>query len=429
MRATYRLLLFVVALALPCLAAADWPQWRGANRDAKVAGFDAPATWPKELKQEWDVKVGDGVATPALVDERLYVHTREGSDEVVRCLDAKTGEEIWRESYEARGAEGPAASFAGPRCTPAVAEGKVVTIGARGQLACFDAETGKRLWAKDDFRAWPMFFHSASPLIVDGLVIAQLGGRDGSVVAYDLTSGEQKWKWTGAPTSYSSPMLMTVDGTKLVIGQVGDGIVAINAADGKHVWETYFPQSGGSRYKAATPIVDGDTLIFLDGPAAAVKLSKDGEKFVSKDLWKNQDSRVEYNTPVLKNGHLFGISQRGELFCVNTADGKTAWTAPLGAAPGAPPPAKEAPSKKGFGGKGRGMAGGGGGYGSVVDAGPVLFALTPSAQLVVFEPSDKEFKQLASYKVADRETHAYPIVTDKRIYVKDRDSVTLWTLD
>lgn len=427
-----RWLIVVVGLAAVSLAAADWPQWRGENRDGKVSGFKAPTTWPAELKQQWDVTVGDGVATPALVGERLYVHSREGSDEVVRCLDIGTGKEIWKDSYEARGADGPAASFAGPRCTPAVGSGKVVTIGARGQVACYEADSGKKLWSKDDFRAWPTFYHSASPVIVNDLVVAQLGGRDGSVVAYDLATGEQKWKWSGAPTTYSSPMVMTVGDEKLIIGQVADGIVAINAADGKHVWEIFF-EGGGSRYKAATPIVDGDTLIYLDGPAAALKLSKEGEKFVSKDLWRNDDSRVEYNTPVLKDGLLFGISQRGEVFCVNTKDGKTAWSKSLAPAASAAPPAKGAQDKnKGFGGKGfggKGRGGGGGGYGSVVDAGSVLFALTPSAQLVVFEPTDKEFKQLASYKVADRETHAYPIVTGNRIYVKDRDSVTLWTIE
>ena len=72
---------------------------------------------------------------------------------------------------------------------------------------------------------------------------------------------------------------------------------------------------------------------------------------------------------------------------------------------------------------------GGGGYGSIVDAGPVLLALTPSAQLIVFEPSDKEFKQLASYKVASSQTHAYPVASGNRIFIKDRDSVTLWAVE
>jgi outer membrane protein assembly factor BamB len=427
-----RLVIALIGIGTLSFAAADWPQWRGANRDGKVEGFKVPATWPKELKQSWDVVVGDGVATPALVGERLYVHTREGSEEVVRCLDAATGKEIWKKSYKVGSVNVPGGGYSGPRCTPAVGEGKVVTLGAIGQLSCYDAASGNELWSKDDFKSRPRFYTSASPLIAEGLAIAQLGGdNDGSVVGYDLTTGEQKWKWTGAPTSYASPMLMKVDGTTLVIGQVSDGIVAINAADGKHVWEMFF-EGGGSRYKAATPIITGDTLIYSDGPARAIKLAKEGEKFVSTKLWSNEDSRVEYNTPVLKGDLLFGLSGRSELFCVNTKDGKTLWKSSI-AGP-RPAPAPDGGGGNKGKGKGKGFGGGGGfggsaGYGSIVDAGSVLIALTPSAQLVVYEPSDKEFKQLASYKVADKQTHAYPIVTDNRIFVKDSDSVTLWTVE
>ena len=86
-------------LVLSCLAATittgvlaqDWPQWRGANRDAKVTGFNAPKTWPKELAQKWKVTVGLGDTTPALVGDRLYVFARQDSDEITRCLEAATG--------------------------------------------------------------------------------------------------------------------------------------------------------------------------------------------------------------------------------------------------------------------------------------------------------------------------------------------------
>src|SRR5688572_30331401 len=93
---------FAAALALggllgPRAGADDWPQWRGPNRDGRVANFKAPATWPKELKQKWKVTVGDGVATPALVGEKLYVFSREGDSEVTRCLDAASGKEVWAE--------------------------------------------------------------------------------------------------------------------------------------------------------------------------------------------------------------------------------------------------------------------------------------------------------------------------------------------
>src|SRR5437868_11136835 len=82
--------------------AADWPQWRGENRDAKVSDFKAPSTWPTELTKKWSVPVGDGAATPALVGDRLYVLSREGDGETLRCLDAATGKEIWEQAYEAQ---------------------------------------------------------------------------------------------------------------------------------------------------------------------------------------------------------------------------------------------------------------------------------------------------------------------------------------
>src|SRR6516164_2837860 len=76
--------------------AQDWPQWRGPNRDGKAPGFNAPAAWPKELARKWSVTVGDGVASPALVGDKLYVFSRQEGNEITRCLDAATGEEKWQ---------------------------------------------------------------------------------------------------------------------------------------------------------------------------------------------------------------------------------------------------------------------------------------------------------------------------------------------
>src|SRR5207302_9654786 len=128
----------------------DWPQWRGANRDGKATAFQAPKTWPKELTQKWKVTAGDGVATPALVGENLYVFSRQNGAEITRCLEASTGKQLWEDKYDALGANGPAGAFPGPRASPAVAEGKVVTYGVRGMLSCLDAKEGKVLWRKEE---------------------------------------------------------------------------------------------------------------------------------------------------------------------------------------------------------------------------------------------------------------------------------------
>jgi outer membrane protein assembly factor BamB len=190
-----------------------------------------------------------------------------------------------------------------------------------------------------------------------------------------------------------------------------------------------------------------------------MKLEKEGDKFVAKELWSNTDKGVQFNTPVLKNGMLYGLTQGNELFCINAKDGKTAWSAPFPGSntgelaagerprgerpagerregerpggerpPGDRPPGDRPPGGPPGGGRGMGR-GGAGGYGSIVDAGSVLLALTPAGQLIVFAPSDKEFKQLASYKVSETQTHAYPVASGNRIFIKDKDSVVLWTID
>jgi outer membrane protein assembly factor BamB len=468
------------ALILGCLAstmaggawAQDWPQWRGPNRDAKAAGFKAPKAWPKELKQQWKTEVGEGVATPALVGDKLFVFSRQDGNEVLRCLNAADGKEHWQDKYESLGASGPASGFSGPRSSPAVADGKVVTLGVRGMISCLEAASGKKLWRKDDFKAWPGFHPSSSPIIVDGLCVAQLGGREnGALVAYDLASGAEKWKWSGGSPSYASPALLTVGDAKLIVAQTESKLAAVNAADGKLAWEGAAAprgegggpggggggggRGGGRDYKAATPIVEGQTIISAGREVKAFKLEKESSGFVAKELWTSSDKTVSFNSPVLKNGLLYGLTGGNELFCLNAKDGKLAWSAPAGKAgegqpggggpggPGGPgaqrpeggPPGQGGPGRQGGpggprgpGGRGGGR-GGGGGYGSIVDAGTVMLALTPGSELIAFEPDDKAYKELARIKISDSQTHAYPVVSGNRIFIKDKESVTLWTVE
>src|SRR5262249_39364630 len=154
--------------------------------------------------------------------------------------------------------------------------------------------------------ATPKFYTSSSPLVAEGLCIAELGGPDnGGIVAYELASGKEKWKWTSDSPAYGSPVLMNVDGSKLIIAMAETKIVALTVADGKQVWETPFAVQGRG-YNAATPIVDGQTLIYAGSGrgVTAVKLEKKGDSVTATDLWKNADNSVMFNTPVLKNGLL-----------------------------------------------------------------------------------------------------------------------------
>jgi outer membrane protein assembly factor BamB len=245
------------------------------------------------------------------------------------------------------------------------------------------------------------------------------GGDSGAVVAFDLASGKEKWKWSGDAPAYASPVVITVGDAKLVIAETETKLAALGLTDGKLMWEIPFPVPGRG-YNAATPIVDGDKLIYAGSGrgATAVKLEKKGDAVTAQELWKNPDNSVMFDTPVLKNGLLFGLSAANDFFCVDAKDGKTVWTASS-----APATAGDAPG----GGGGRGGRGRGG-YGSIVDAGSVLLALTPSSELIAFEPNAKAYNEIARIKIAETPTHAYPVASGNRLFIKDQDAVTLWTV-
>src|SRR5262249_25430868 len=305
--------------------------------------------------QKWKTQVGEGDASPALVGDKVYTFTRQGGDEVITCLDAANGKIAWQEKYAAtappdKPAGGP---HRGPRSTPAVAEGKVCTLGVRGTVSCLDAATGKGVGRKDT-KTFPTFFTSSSPLILDGKCIVYANG----LTAYDLATGEEKWKWSGEGAPYGSPILMTVEGTKQLVTPTSSSIAGVNAADGKLLWKVPFK----AKYMSCTPVVEGQTVIYFGQGAGtvALKIEKQRNDFAAKELWKKSQSPPQYNTPVLKDGLLYGLSPSRNFYCMNAQTGDTLWT--------------DATAR--------------GQCGTILDAGGVLLALTSDMNMVAFKPSN-----------------------------------------
>jgi outer membrane protein assembly factor BamB len=395
----------LVAAGAGSVLGQDWPQWRGPDRDGIVSGFTAPGQWPDGLTQKWRVKVGFGDATPALVGDKLYVSARQGDEEVTLCLNTATGKELWKDKYTAQAVTGAASRHPGPRSSPAVAEGKVVTLGVAGVVSCLDAGSGKLVWRKDPFsKVVPRFFASFSPIIVDGMVIAHLGGQgNGAIIAYDLASGNEKWRWAEEGPDYGSPVLLTVGGIRQIATPTEQSIVGIRVADGKLLWKYPFPPARRA-YNAATPIVGKDMIVItgVGRGTKALKIEKQGSGFAAKELWSNPDLATQFNTPVLKDGLLFGLSNRNNLFCIDAQTGQTAWT-----------DANSSGSR---------------GFGAIVGAGSCLIALTNDSDLIVYKPDGKAYGEIKRYKVAETVTNAHPVVVGNRIFIKDQDSVAMWTL-
>jgi outer membrane protein assembly factor BamB len=402
-----------LALGIANVVAQDWPQWRGPNRDNKVEGFIAPKSWPKELVKKWTEKVGAGVSSPVLVGDKVYAFGRIGGDEALTCLDAASGKQLWQEKYATAAVGGAPSGYGGPRSTPAVADGKVFTLGVNGTVSCVDATSGKMIWRKDTGEK-PQFNTATSPLVADGKCVVFLS----TLLAYDVTNGDVKWKGPSG-TPYGSPVLMTVDNTKMIVTPTANALVGVNLADGKVLWQAKLPP-GNYSANYPTPIIDGQTVIYGSpgkgtSNAMALKIEKKGDSFTTSEVWKGS-SAYQYSTPVLKDNLLFGLSAGKSFYCMDARTGKVLWTDSTA----------------------RGEAGG------VLNAGSVILALTGpapgpkgkgtetttgDAELVAFAPDAAGYKEIAKYKLAPATGLAYPIVAGKRVYVRGNNDVTLWTIE
>lgn len=397
-------LCLLVQLSPVILAASptDWPQWRGPHRDGLIPSLTVPQKWPQNLEKVWQTKVGAGDASPALIDSRIYLHTRQGDEEVILCLDAETGKEIWANKYPSPPVTGPAARHPGPRSSPAVADGKVVTLGATGIASCVDAADGRTVWRNDSFKGTPQFFTSMSPVVLEKAAIFHLGGpKQGVVVAFDMSTGAIRWQWEGDAPSYSSPVVATVEGVRQIVLLSEQNLLGLAVKDGKVLWQVPFP-AGGRSYNAATPIVDGAVVYFAAAGRGshAIRIQKQGEQFVTKELWSNPDLAPQFNSPVLLEGKLFGLSQQGQLYCLDAATGKTLWR-----------------DENRFSQ-----------FGATVAASSIVLAMTEQAGLIVFPASEKGFNPLAKYEVSTDPIYATPVVAGDRIYIKDAETLTLWRI-
>jgi outer membrane protein assembly factor BamB len=378
---------------------ADWPQWRGPNRDGVVHGVKAPEKWPQALTEEWKVPVGEGVSSPVVVGDSVFVFSRQKDDEIVFCLDVATGKEVWKsEPYPAPYQWWPGeGNFSkGPRSTPTVAGGRVYTAGVSGVISCLDAQTGKVLWRKTS-RAAPPYGGPASPLVTDGLCIVHLGcdskGDEDGLTAFDEKTGEVKWRFVdGCRPGSGSPILAELAGERQVVLVTGWDLRGVSVTTGKKLWAVRLD----GPEKNSTPVLYKDLIIFTvykDSPRA-VRLEK-GEKGITPvEVWRGDAPGSYMSTPVLDGDLLFGMSVRGRgcFCCLDARSGKTLW---------------ESDEKQGFG------------YASFVNAGSVWLFLTDRGRLVVVKPGGKGYEPVAEYKVCDRPTFAHPVFLGDRILIRD----------
>ena len=405
------LILSAAVLSSSTSLRADWPQWRGPNRDGTVKSAVVPATWPKGLKEEWKVTVGIGHASPVEANGKIYVFARQGEDEVLLSLDAVTGKELWRSSGQSAPYEMHEAAKGhgkGPKSTPVISNGVVYTLGISGILSAHDANTGKLKWrrefSKDYPKTSPLFGTSMSPLVDSGMVIAHVGGPDkGALIAFDAQTGTTKWSNAMDGPAYSSPMIVTLAGARQIVTFMQKDLVGVDFATGKLLWT--LPSKTQYDENINTVLAYKDLLIFSrEGQGlAAIRLAKQGAEIVPQQVWVNKDAELYMSTPVLQGNTVYGMTarQKGQFFAVDAETGKTAWQSP--------------------GRMGENAA--------ILNLGDkVILFLTNEAKLIVQAVDGKTYSPVAEYTVAASPTWAHPLVLGRRILIKDENSLTSWAI-
>ncbi len=404
---TIGIALVVGVMALPgTVAAQDWPQWRGPNRDGSVSAFDVPASWPAGLTEQWKVEVGFGYATPILVGDRVYVFARQGDDEVMLALDAGSGETLWRTRYDATfdmmaatRQHGP-----GPKSTPTYADGRLFTLGISGIVTAFDADTGRQLWQMPGGPVQPLYHTGMSPFVDGDLMILHVGGESaGALTAFDVATGDIRWSWDGDGPAYGSPIVAELEGIRQVITYTHENFVGVSVETGELLWRR--PYTTPSSTTSQTPHVYQNDVIEAGrgNGITRFRVVREGNAWTTENVWHTDAVSLHMTNGVIVDGVLFGLSHlnSGQYFGLDLDTGNVLWTSPPRQADNA----------------------------AIVYAGTTIFSLEADAELVVLPSSRTGFEPAQRYEVATSATWAQPTLAGNRVFVKDVDSLTLWTVE
>jgi len=385
-------------------AAADWPQLLGPERNGVYTGVKLASSWPAGgPKKVWEKSVGEGFAGPVVAGGTVILFHRIAKEEIVEALDARTGATRWRSAY-ATAYRDDFGFDEGPRAVPVVANGRVYTFGAEGQLQALDLATGRRVWNVDTMRRFSVrkgFFGAAgSPLVENGRVIANLGGRDGDkgagIVAFNADTGAVMWTATDHEASYSSPVSAVFGGRRHAVFFTRNGLVGLDPATGAILFQRPWRSRLAASVNAATPLVIGD-LIFVSATygTGATVLRVNGNQLT--ELWSGDEVMSNhYATSVYANGYLYGFHGRQEFNpsfrAVELTTGKVQWNVDKFRA------------------------------GSVMLAGDRLLILRETGELILAAATPQAYRPLAQAQILPATARSLPALSDGFLYARNNDT-------
>ena len=388
------------------MAAHDWPQFLGPSRDGVYSGTELADSWPAAgPRRVWTKQVGQGFSGPVVTGDRVILFHRVENDEVIEALDARTGRTEW--TYEYPTAYRDDFGFdEGPRAVPVVADGRVYTFGAQGQLHAVDLETGAGIWNVDTQRRYRVrkgwFGAAGSPLVEGGRVLANIGGPEAGIVAFDAETGAELWTATRDQAGYSSGVGATFDGERYAVFYTRDGLRGLDPATGRVGFQFPLRSRLNASVSAATPLIARD-LIFLSATygVGAITFRVEGTELV--ELWSSGEVMSNhYATTVHHDGYLYGYHGRQEynpsFRAVELRTGRVQWSEDRFRA------------------------------GTVTVVGEHLLILRETGELILADASPTEFRPIARAQILNPVVRAYPALADGYLYARNEDTLACFDL-
>jgi len=339
--------IFGIGLCLICMSycsaakAADWPQWRGPNRDGICSETGLLRSWPEGgPKLLWEVTgLGKGYSSLTIVDGRFYTmgDIRLESEKVqcVLAYDLSTRKRLWTAKV------GPTHSD-GPRCAPTVDDGLIYAIGTNGDVVCVDADTGKVHWQKnlqsDLGGKNPDWKYSESPLIDGDKLLCTPGGRNAVMVALNKKTGELIWKCSMPDigrkgrdeAGYSSIVVAEAGGIRQYVQLTNKGLIGVAAKDGTFLWG--YNKIANSTANIPTPLVRGEFVFCstaYNTGAALLKLTAAGSSVNAEEVYF-LDARTFQNHHggfVRIGDYIYGghDHNKGKPTCIEMKTGRVMW--------------------------------------------------------------------------------------------------------
>jgi outer membrane protein assembly factor BamB len=404
--ATVCLTLLTIVVGLSSLKADDWPQFLGLGRNGVSAERNLRETFDGDGPEIlWKSPLGVGMSGIAVRGQRLLTLYQTDSVQFLVCLDVTSGDRLWQTEVD------PAFENAmgnGPRATPTIADQAAYAFTGSGNLVAVNLEDGRLLW-KTEMKAAvggqpAEYGNASSPLVTGESVIVQFDGRSCSVVSCDRATGAIQWQSGTGTAGYSSPALLTLDGKVQVVAFTGSDVLGIDPSTGTALWTHPFKTEYDCN--TVTPIALSETQLLISAGenhgSEILEVTNTADAVAVRSVWtsfgKGSVLRAEWQTPVLIDGHLYGLDNVGSagpitnLVCVRLSDGKQLWM------------------ERRFG------------KSNFTYADGRLYFSTMKGELVIGNIAPSGFRETARHQLLGM-TRQAPVIADGRLYLRDDEQV------